>query len=211
MPAFPIKDKLSDGTLIFIRQICPDDKERLKAGFDKLSPHSNYLRFLTPIGNLSKSQLKYLTEVDQINHIAIGVHDKNLNRIGIARYIKIKDEPDAAEFAIAIIDEHQKKGLGTKLLYLLIESAIENGIQKFIGYVLEENIAMLKIPKKLGATSSWDEENILRTEIDLTSVNNQQDIVQCDQDIFCPITLGKYVKQAIKECYKPNQSHRNHK
>jgi ribosomal protein S18 acetylase RimI-like enzyme len=177
MLVFPTEDKLRDGTPVLIRLIRPEDKFALKAAFEKLSPHSNYCRFLTPIGNLSNSQLKYLTEVDNRNHLALCVHDLNFNGIGVTRYIKVKDEPDTAEFAITILDEYQDQGLGTKLLHLLIESAIENGIRKFIGFVLEENTAMLKILKKLGATSSRDEENILRLELDLASVKQQQYLV----------------------------------
>jgi ribosomal protein S18 acetylase RimI-like enzyme len=171
MLAFPIEDKLRDGTPVEIRMIKPEDKSELNAAFKKLSPHSNYCRFLTPIGNLSKSQLKYLTEVDNKNHLALCVHDLNFNGIGVARYIKVKDESDTAEFAVTILDEYQNQGLGTKLLHLLIDAAIENGIRKFIGFVLVENTAMLKILTKLGATLNRDEGNILRTEMDLYSVH----------------------------------------
>lgn len=168
MPSYPIETKLKDGTPIIIRLIQPDDKEGLKAGFKKLSPHSNYCRFLTPIGNLSKSQLKYLTEVDNKNHFALCIHDLNNNGIGVARYIKVQDEPDAAEIAITILDEFQNQGLGTKLLELLIESAIENGIRKFIGFVLEENLAMLKILDKFDAGIKRDRGNVLRIEMKLS-------------------------------------------
>jgi ribosomal protein S18 acetylase RimI-like enzyme len=169
MLAFPIETSLKDGSPIIIRMIRPEDKQELKAGFEKLSPHSNYCRFLTPMGTLSKSNLKYLTEVDNKNHLALCVHDLNLNGIGIARYIRIKDEPEAAEIAITILDKYQNHGLGTKLLHLLIESAIDNGIRKFIGFVLEENGAMLKVLEKFGAKIQRDQENILRVEMELTS------------------------------------------
>ena len=173
MLVFPVESKLRDGTPIVIRLIRPDDKLPLKAAFEKLSPHSNYCRFLTPIGNLSKSQLKYLTEVDNKNHLALCVHDLNFNGIGVARYIKVKDEPETAEFAITILDEYQNQGLRTKLFRLLIEAAIENSIRKFIAFVLEENTAMIKILKKLGASINRDEENILRIEVKLTSAKEQ--------------------------------------
>ena len=171
MLAFPIEDKLMDGTSIEIRLIKPEDKTELNAAFKKLSPYSNYCRFLTPLGNLSKSQLKYLTEVDNKNHLALCVHDLNFNGIGVARYIRLKDEPETAEFAITILDEFQNQGLGTKLLHLLIDAAIETGIRKFIGFVLVENAPMLKILDKLGASLNRDEGNILRAEIDFYSVN----------------------------------------
>jgi RimJ/RimL family protein N-acetyltransferase len=168
MPVFPIENILNDGTPIVIRLIRPEDKDALKAAFKKLSPHSNYCRFLTPIVNLSQSQLKYLTEIDNKNHLALCVHDLVFNGIGVARYIKIKDEPETAEIAITILDEYQNQGLGTKLLHLLIEAAFENGIRKFIGFVLEENSAMLKIINKFGARIQRDERNLLRVEMELS-------------------------------------------
>jgi ribosomal protein S18 acetylase RimI-like enzyme len=168
MHVFPVESKLKDGTPVVIRLIRPEDKDALKSAFKKLSPHSNYCRFLTPIVNLSQSQLKYLTDVDNKNHLALCVHDLSFNGVGVARYVKIKNEPKTAEIAITILDEYQNQGLGTKLLHLLIEAAFENGIRKFIGFVLEENSVMLEILKKFGGQIQRDEKNILRVVMELS-------------------------------------------
>ena len=168
MLIFPRNDKLKDGTPIVIRLIRPDDKEALKSAFNELSPHSNFCRFLTPVASLSKAQLKYLTETDNKNHLALCVHNLDFTGIAVARYIKIKDEPNTAEIAITILDDYQNKGLGTKLLRFLIEAATENGIKKFIGFVLEENRVMIKILEKFGAKLMRDEKDVLKAEMNLT-------------------------------------------
>ncbi len=191
MPIFPTEALLKDNTQVFFRLLRPDDKEELKANFQRLSIDSRFCRFLTTLSNLSEKQLKYLTEIDNVNHLAfcaiessvagesgtgpechMHVDDENSHEsergMGLARYVRVKDEPDAAEFAIAIIDEYHGRGLGTVMLDLLIKAAYGNDIQRFIGYVLERNTAMRKLLERIGATSRRDEGDVLRYEFTLT-------------------------------------------
>ena len=71
MSDYPIEIRLKDGTPVLIRLLSQDDKEELKIGFDKLSTKSKYCRFFVPMSSLSNSQLKQLTEIDNINHLAL--------------------------------------------------------------------------------------------------------------------------------------------
>jgi len=124
------------------------------------------------MSSLSNSQLKQLTEIDNINHLALCayvVSQDSMFGIGVARYIRIEDEPEAAEFALTIIDTYQSRGLGTELLNLLIHSARKNGIRKFIGYMLAENSSMLKILKHLGAQIRREDGPIQRVDLILSS------------------------------------------
>ena len=63
---------LKDGTAVRLRLIRPDDKDRLRAGFARLSPESRYLRFFVPKSTLTDAELVYLTETDGVDHVAIG-------------------------------------------------------------------------------------------------------------------------------------------
>jgi hypothetical protein len=103
---------LRDGTRIVVRLIRSDDKDLLRAGFDRLSPASRYARFLAPKASLSDDELRYLCEVDQENHVAIGAvrEDDPAFGLGIARFIRQLDQPDIAEAAIAVADEVQHRG-----------------------------------------------------------------------------------------------------
>jgi hypothetical protein len=92
MIVFPIKTKLPDGTKVLIRPLQPEDKKDLLQGFEKLSLGSRRFRFLSPIRKLSAYQLKSLIEVDQVNHVAIGV--KDIGRAGkpgiaIGRFVRL--------------------------------------------------------------------------------------------------------------------------
>ncbi|HUX47073.1 MAG TPA: GNAT family N-acetyltransferase [Desulfosporosinus sp.] len=172
MSDYPIEIRLKDGTPVLIRLLCQDDKEELKIGFEKLSTKSKYRRFFVPISSLSNSQLKHLTEIDNKNHLALCgyiVSQDGMFGIGVARYIRVEEEPETAEFALTIIDEYQSQGLGTELLNLLIHCARKNGIRKFVGYMLAENSSMLKILKHLGAQIRREDGPIQRVDLILSS------------------------------------------
>ena len=172
MPEYPIEIRLKDGTPVLIRLLNQDDKEELKIGFEKLSTRSKYCRFFVPMSSLSNSQLNQLTEIDNKNHLALCayvVSQDGMFGIGVARYVRVEDEPEAAEFALTIIDAYQSQGLGTELLNLLIHSARKNGIRKFIGYMLAENSSMLKILKHLGARIRREDGPIQRVDLILSS------------------------------------------
>jgi hypothetical protein len=65
----------------------PADKELLRTGFERLSGQSRYARFFTPRTALSDDELRYLTEVDQEDHVAIGAaseRDGEQSGLGVA-------------------------------------------------------------------------------------------------------------------------------
>jgi GNAT superfamily N-acetyltransferase len=135
---------LGDGTDIEVRPIRPTDKEALVEGLALLSPESRYRRFFTPMERLTQRELAYLTEVDYQDHFAwVALEhpqpDDRPGGIGVARYIRLRDEPTVAEAAVTVMDSWQGRGVGTILLELLAQSALQNGIATFRGYLLREN------------------------------------------------------------------------
>ena len=74
-------------------------------------------RFLTGKDRLSPAELSYFTEVDHHDHEALGALSQRDGRgVGIARYIRSAEDPQAAEIAVTIVDEFHRRGLGTELL-----------------------------------------------------------------------------------------------
>ncbi len=149
------KVTLRDGTSILVRPILPEDRDRLRAGFARLSQLSRYQRFLSSMDSLSDQQLRYFTEIDYVNHMAWGALDPSQPDqpgLGVARYIRLPDDPTTAEAAVTVIDDYQGRGIGTILLELLAISARQRGIERFRGYVSAENIRMVEILRGLGAT-----------------------------------------------------------
>jgi GNAT superfamily N-acetyltransferase len=142
---------LQDGTRVVLRLIRPEDKDALRAGFERLSPESRYLRFHTPKARLTDDELRYLCEVDQQDHVAIGAQRDDGAGVGIARFVRLPDAPDApeapptAEAAIAVSDDAHGRGLGKLLLLRLIAAAHERGIARFRCEVLASNATMQQL------------------------------------------------------------------
>ena len=169
---------LRDGARILVRPILPEDKERLREGFGRLSAQSRYRRFLTPLEHLSDEQARYLTEIDYADHMAWVAVDPSRPAspgMGVARYIRLPEEPAAAEAAVTVLDEHQGRGIGTILLRMLAGSAGEHGIRSFRAYVLAENAPMMAILQGLGARVA-QEGPLLRVDVPIpTTVDELPD------------------------------------
>lgn len=167
-PTHTFRTALRDGTPILIRPVMPDDKHLLQEGFARLSEVSRYRRFMQTLTELSDDQLKFFTEIDYHDHmawIALDMSRPGHPAIGIARYIRFDDRPDTAEVAVTTVDAYQGRGVGTLLLSVLAQSAIENGIDTWIANVLTENTPMLKLFKALGAQDATFEEPGLATVV----------------------------------------------
>ncbi len=115
--------------------------------FDRLSDTSRRLRFFRAKSSLTEEELRYLTELDQDQHLAIvAMRVDELGRetgIGIARYVRLEDEPEIAEAAVTVADEAQSKGVGRALIERLAAAAKERGIHSFVAETLEENKAVI--------------------------------------------------------------------
>jgi RimJ/RimL family protein N-acetyltransferase len=140
---------LRDGTAVRLRLLAPEDKALLRKGFERLSSESRYARFLVPKVTLSTEELRYLTEIDQEDHFALGAvredgdgHGDPIG-LGIARFIRTG--PTSAEAAIAVSDEVQGQGLGRLMFLRLVAAAAERGIDRFHCEVLCHNASMKEL------------------------------------------------------------------
>src|SRR5689334_9868774 len=113
--------RLSDGRRVHLRWIRPEDASLLRDGFARLSDASRRNRFFVALKALPDDVVRYFTEVDGVDHAALialsvpenGGAEKGL---GVARFVRLKDRPTAAEVAVSVVDECQKLGLGSLLL-----------------------------------------------------------------------------------------------
>src|SRR6185312_12745992 len=142
-PDFREERTLADGRKIVLRHIQPSDKDELRRGFLALSPESRYRRFFGGV-ELDDRALKYLTEVDGKDHVAIVATTESLDLksergVGVARFIRSKKDPAAAEAAVTVVDDMQRLGVGTLLGWALARAARERGIERFRCDVLESN------------------------------------------------------------------------
>ena len=162
--------ELRDGTPVLLRQIRPEDRDRLAEGLRRLSPPSRYLRFHTDLEELTERQLDYLTQVDHIDHeaiVALDLDDPDAPGVGVARYIRDAHQRHVAEAAITVADEYQGKGAGTLLLGVLSTHARQHGIEVFRNYVLASNSAMLEVFDHLGAHRELETTGLWRVDLPL--------------------------------------------
>jgi hypothetical protein len=97
-----------------IRPVEPGDKPRLEAGLARLSLESIRRRFLMAKPSLSAAELRYLTEIDGVHHIALValLEDDPDEIVAVARCVRLEPGGATAEFAIVVADELQGRGLG---------------------------------------------------------------------------------------------------
>jgi acetyltransferase len=148
--------RLSDGAPILIRPIRADDKRMLEDGLRHLSPESVQRRFLTPKRSFSRAELRYLTEVDGRDHVALIAEVPHRHRggparhlIAVGRFVRSAEDPEAAEVAIVVGDAWQRRGVGSQLTELLAEQARDLGIRRFTATMASDNLPAHRLMSKL--------------------------------------------------------------
>lgn len=139
---------------MLIRPIRPDNKCMLEMGLRHLSRESVQRRFLAPKTRFSRAELRYLTDVDGRDHAALvaeypGHPVRRL--IGVARYVRLHDDRDAAEVAIVVADDWQRRGLGSLLAEELAAVARRSGVRRFTATMASDNVPAHRLMHKLTA------------------------------------------------------------
>lgn len=163
---------LRDGSVVTLRPIRPDDEGIEQEFVRNLSDESRYFRFRDAVRELSPRMLSQLTRVDYDRHLALIAVTERGGRelqVGVARYVASGDGR-SGEFAIAIADDWQRKGLGSRLMDALMAAARERGVREMYGEVLASNQKMLDFTARLGFRARLDasDPRVVRVEQTLT-------------------------------------------
>jgi protein lysine acetyltransferase len=130
----------------WLRPIAPADKSLLQAGVAALSPESAYGRFLTGKSSLTPAELRYLTEVDGFDHIALVVLAGS-EMIAVGRIVRDSERADTAEIAVTVCDDWQRRGIGRMLTR---ELTLRSGVDRVSGTMLATNRAALALMRGIG-------------------------------------------------------------
>lgn len=165
--SFPLRLTVN-GRTFCLRPITPADRERIREGLQQISEETSYHRFFTPHFSPNDAHLRYLTEVDGEQHVALGLVDCDRPGhpgVGAARYVRLSDQPTVAEVAILVIDRYQNQGLGSILLAALSRYAAHQGVERFRAYVLQDNTAFLDYLHDLGGAEEQAQEGMMVMEM----------------------------------------------
>jgi len=159
-------ETLPGGQRLRLRAIRPEDSDRLREEFLKLSKATVRDRFFAIKQDLTPAELDYLTRVDFEHHVALVAEletDTGLCPVAVGRLVRRSERPDHSEIAITVADDMQGKGIGKVMLDRLIGCAREIGVSRVDASVLAENTRMLKLIRKTGLALESSLEDGIRT------------------------------------------------
>ncbi|MDH3275635.1 MAG: bifunctional acetate--CoA ligase family protein/GNAT family N-acetyltransferase [Gammaproteobacteria bacterium] len=167
--------QLNDGTDIVIRPIRPEDAEIEAKFVREMSEESKYFRFMSSLRELSQEMLVRFTQIDYHNEmalIAVKSNGAGEEQIGVARYVTNLDKT-SCEFAVAVSDKWQNKGIARRLMRNLVEVARDRDLEKMEGKVLSNNSKMLELMTSLNFQISNDPEDtaVKLVEVKLHTLN----------------------------------------
>lgn len=154
----PFAMVLPDGGRYRFRPVLPEDRRNFQRGLRWLSHRSRYARFGAPIARFSNSQLGFLTELDQRDHVAWAAIDPDAPHIpgvGVGRFLRLTHQPAVAEMIITVIDAYQGRGVGSTLLGLLYILARSRGVLILRGLVLPDRSDLAAHLRPLGVSTRY--------------------------------------------------------
>lgn len=152
-----------------LRPIRSNDKAALVRFHARLSDETRYRRYHSAKGDLTTSDLRYLTEVDGHRHLALvaevappeleGVAGPVADFVGsqavpelagVARVVADPAQPGEAEIAIVVRDDAHGHGLGVDLIEGVLARARREGIRAVVAQVQADNHRALRLFQGLG-------------------------------------------------------------
>ena len=165
---------LPDGTEVLLRPVKPEDEPLVKEMLSSLSEKTLKERFFQVVKNITHDMLIKLCNIDYNREITIvaeimaEIRENSPKKIiGIIGLV-IDPDTKSGEFGVIIHDHYQGKGIGYKLIDVLIGIAQERGLDEFYGIVLADNRKMLRICQKLGFTVTPFEDDLCKITLALT-------------------------------------------
>ncbi|MHB8485929.1 MAG: bifunctional acetate--CoA ligase family protein/GNAT family N-acetyltransferase [Candidatus Acidiferrales bacterium] len=166
---------MKDGTNITLRPVRPEDEPLMVKFHAALSERSVFLRYFHAARlsqRVAHDRLVRICFLDYDREIAL-LADRVVPETGeheilaIGRMSKLHGA-NAAEVAILVRDQYQRRGLGLELLRRLIQVARDERLDSVHAYMLQENVEMRALIEKLGfRILATDDPGVLLAVLDL--------------------------------------------
>lgn len=185
---------LRDGGTAHLRPIRPDDADRLKRFYSRLSDETIYFRFFSLYRELSARDIERFTVVDHHDRAAL-IATVGEEMIGVVRYERV--DADTAEVAFNIEDAHQGRGLGSVFLEHIAAAARERGISTFVADVLPANRKMLHVFEEAGYVVQHElEEGVVRLSFDLEPTEDSLAVTYAREHRSEALSVQRFLRPA---------------
>ena len=146
---------LSNRQRVRIRLLRRGEDGPIRELWQHLSPRSRYLRFLSVMTTLPDSLVSRLVAVDDCKTLALVAEHESGGTAIVVGLVNLGAVDDAQmEVGLVVRDDWQRRRLGTELATRMMLAAERRGFRRFVGHVLDENVAMRKLLKKIGEVVS---------------------------------------------------------
>lgn len=138
--------------LVPIRSLGPHHRERIAAHLLSLDAHDRYLRF--GYSATDEQIVRYADGLDFERDEIFGIYNRKLELIALAHLAFSADAQASAcaEFGVSVLAKVRGRGYGTRLFERAVMHARNVGVDLLFIQALTENIAMLRIARRSGAT-----------------------------------------------------------
>ncbi|HMP77009.1 MAG TPA: GNAT family N-acetyltransferase [Kiritimatiellia bacterium] len=189
---------LRDGSTATIRISQPGDADGVAAFFKQLSPESRRSRFFSeskPGMDMISSLCDSTNPRKQITMIVSRVSDGAARIIATGSYIA--HDSQTAEFAVAVDDAFQGKGIGALLLERLSVIAVTSGFVHFLAITSPNNQAMLEVFRNSGFEMKEQLKDGL-IQVDISVTPREESVARSE------IRDRIFTNASIRPFFKPN-------
>ena len=145
--------RLPGGLSLQLRYLQRRDGVRLKEFLARCSVESIRSRFMSSTNPPPDSLFSYYAEADGSRHVALIVTEAlgtDERVVAEGGFVVFNERPQAADVALLVADEFQRRGIGRVLILQLMEIACRKGVTLFSADVLPDNRAMLSLLRSTG-------------------------------------------------------------
>jgi acetyltransferase len=135
---------------VIVRPVRPEDEPLFREFFQRVSQEDLRLRFFAPVKVFGHTFIARLTQLDYARAMAFIALDEMTGEMLGAVRLHADANCETAEYAILVRSDLKGRGLGWKLMELMITYARSEGLKEIKGQVLRENTMMLRMCGELG-------------------------------------------------------------
>lgn len=151
--------ELRDGTPVIVRPLIEEDRPLVAEAYRRLSPGARYQRFWTRTGEMiGDVMLDKLIEQNPQVHVTWAVLDssREFPGVGGASWWRTAAKPGEVEISAMVLDDDQRRGIGTLLLAVMWLTALRAGVGQMVAYTLLENRGAANWMRDCGGAGDWD-------------------------------------------------------